>query len=152
MRVSKANRILLAVLVVAIVAFWFFQSHSIYTSTSYTCSRCRAVERVTTLFGIESRRVEQTDYSRWFAQSHPQHEHHWCWCGTDLNYYALSVGRACGHQHPVWQFQPDIQRQFVEAASPVELDQFYAYMDSPDQTEEQKGTDMVWQKVLGDTK
>jgi hypothetical protein len=152
MRFSKPFRVLLVTIALPVVTFWYFQSHVIYMSTSYTCSRCRAIQRITTLFGIESQWGEQTDYSRWFAQSHSQHEHHWCWCGTYMNYYALGVGRACGRQHAVWQFQPDIQRQFVEAASPAELDQFYAYMDSADGIEQKKGADMVWHRVMGGTK
>jgi hypothetical protein len=81
-------RVVLAPVVLIVVLLCCSQAHPIYATTAYACSRCRAVQRVTTLFGVESRRIEVTEYTRWFARSHSKHDHHWCWCGTRMDYYA----------------------------------------------------------------
>jgi len=153
MRIPKRIYIPLSAVVLLIaVAFCFGQSILIHSSTSYACSRCRAVRHVSTWFGRESQWIEENDYSRSFSQSHLQHEHHWCWCGTYINHYVLGVGRACGRQHALWQVPIDIQRRFVQSASPAELDHFFVYMDTEEKSEQQKGVEMAWNKVMDETK
>src|SRR5689334_11422032 len=130
--------ILLVVLAVSAVPVWYAFAHGYRSTTSYTCIRCRAIQRVTTCFGHKSVKVEETDYSRWFAQHQATHAHQWAWCGTTMTYYPLMVGRGCGRQHPVWQVRPEWQRQFVESASAAQVESFYAGLDSPDRAVQQR--------------
>lgn len=152
MRFSKPFRFVLLAMLLVGIAFGWAVSRENFSTTSYTCSRCRAVHRVTTRWGIESGEIEQSGYSRWYVQAHPSHMHHWCWSGSAKNYSAFTVGRACGHRHAVWEVHPEDQRRFVEGASPTELTKFYAYMDSPDQAEQKKGVAMVLRGAVGEVK
>lgn len=145
----KRISILLIMLAVAAVPTWYAFAHGYRSSTSYTCVRCRAIQHATTFFGRESVRVEETDYSRWFAQRQPTHVHQWGWCGTTITYYPISYARGCGDRHPVWQVRPEWQRQFIESASASQIESFYAGLDSPDRAVQQRTVEMVFDSVTG---
>ncbi len=148
----KRISILLIMLAAAAVPTWYAFTHGYRSRTSYTCVRCRAIQHVTTFFGRESVRVEETDYSRWFAQRQPTHAHQWCGCGTTMTYYPLAVGRGCGRQHPVWQVRPEWQRAFVETASASEVESFFAALDSPDRTVQQRAIETAFARATGEPK
>jgi hypothetical protein len=93
--------------------------------------------------------VEETEFSRWFAQRQPAHVHQWGWCGTTMTYYPLTVARACGGQHPIWLVPPERQRQFVEHASASQIETFYAGLASPDRAFQQRSIEMVFDSVNG---
>src|SRR2546423_919665 len=108
------RRILLVVLVIALMAVgWFCREYRFHRVTQYTCSRCRAIEHVSTWFGNNFPRIEETDYSQWFAKSHPQHEHHWCWLGSVKSYTLYYVALGDGLRHPVWWIPEEDQRRFI---------------------------------------
>jgi len=149
---SKRLRVVAALGVTLIVVGWFCRDMRFHTVTRYTCSRCRVIEHVSTWFGHDFKRFEETDYSRWFSQLHPGQEHHWCWVGSARSYALFYVALGDGVQHPVWMVPPDDQRRFIESASAQDLQKFYACMDSADLAEEKKGADMVAQRITGDAK
>ncbi|MDZ4405915.1 hypothetical protein [Prosthecobacter sp.] len=148
----KRISILLVVLAAAAVPAWYAFAHGYRSTTSYTCVRCRAIQHVATFFGRESVRVEETDYSRWFALRQPMHAHEWGWCGTIITCYPISYARGCGRQHPVWQIRPEWQRQFLESATASQVESFYAGLDSPDRAIQQRTVEMVFDSVTGDTR
>jgi hypothetical protein len=142
----------LIVLVAAAVAIRCAFAHGYRSTTSYTCTRCRAVKHVTTFFGYEVVRIEETDYSRWFAQRQPTHVHQWGWCGTTMTYYPLAIGRGCGKQHPISQVRPEWQRAFVQSASASEVESFFAALDSPDLAVQQRAIEMAFERATGESK
>lgn len=124
--------ILLIVLATAAFPVWYAFTHGYRSKTSYTCVRCRAFQHVTTFFGHESFRVEETDYSSWFSKRQLTHTHQWGWSGTIITHYPIGYARGCGQQHPAWQIPPEIQKAFVATATVERVEQFYTAMDSPD--------------------
>jgi hypothetical protein len=144
--------ILLSILAAVGVPLWYAFAHGYRSTTSYTCVRCRAVQHVTTFFGRESLRVEETDYSRWFARSQPIHAHQWGWCGTTITHYPISYARGCGAQHPIWQVSPEWQRALVESASASEVESFFAGLDSPDRAVQQRAVKMAFERATGDSR
>jgi len=149
---SKRSRVIAALGVTLVVVGWFCRDIRFHRVTRYTCSRCRAIEHVSSWFGHDFESVEDTDYSRWFSQLHAGHDHHWCWVGSAKTYTPLYVALGHGLQHPVWTIPEEDQKRFVESASAQDLEKFYACIDSADLTEERKGADMVAQRTTGDTK
>ncbi len=145
----KRLSILLVVLAAAAVPIWYAFAHGYRSTTSYTCVRCRAVQHETTFFGGESVRVEETDYSRWFATRQPTHTHQWGWCGTTITHYPISYERGCGRQHPIWQVRPEWQRAFVESASASEVESFFAALESPDRTVQQRAIETAFDRATG---
>jgi hypothetical protein len=139
--------ILLGLLAFAAVPVWYAFTYGYRSATSYTCVRCRAIERVTTFFGHKSVRIEETDYSRWFAHRQPSHAHQWGWCGTTILRYPLSYARGCGRQHPIWQVPPELQRALVESWSTSEVESFFAALDSPDSTVQQRAIETAFERV-----
>ena len=122
--------LLIVVLAAAAVPLWYAFAHGYRSTTSYMCLRCRAVQHVTTLFKWKSLRIEETDYSRWFAKRQPTHTHQWGYCGTRITHYLISYVRGCRRQHPVWQIPPELQKAYVTTASVEQVEQFYSALDS----------------------
>jgi hypothetical protein len=136
----------------AAVPLWYAFEHGYRSTTSYTCIQCRAIQRVTTFFGCESVKVEETDDSRWLAKQQPTHSHQWGWCGTIITHYPISYGRGCGRRHPIWRVRPEWQRKFVERASPAEIESFYTALDSEDRKVWDEAIDMVLEKFVDSSK
>lgn len=135
-----------AMVLLAVASIWSASQCRLYTTTAYKCSRCRMVKSVRTVLGTRLVRIEQTDYSRWYARTESRHEHIWCWCGGHDDDYLFAVGHGCGQQHRIWEIPDGWQRKFVESASSAELEKFYSYLDSPDAKVQRQAVDMVWTK------
>jgi len=143
------KRILILSILLAAVAFpiWHAFVHGYSSSTNYTCLHCRKIRHVTTSFGRERVRIEETDFSRWFDMRQATHTHQWRWCGTTITHYPISYARGCGRQHPIWEVRPEWQRAFVESASSSEVERFFAALDSPNRTAQSEAVEMVFQKA-----
>ena len=148
------KRLLIWIALIAVVAIpvWYAFAHGYRSTTSSTCVRCRAIKYSESFFWRESERIEETDYSRWYAQHQPAHTHRWGWCGTVMTYYPVSTARGCGDRHPIWEISPERQREFIESATRPELESFYVGLDSPDSVAQRKAVDMIWERLLRDAK
>lgn len=119
-----------------------------YTTTQYTCLECRATLEKRWVLGIPFQWVTQNSYSTKVLAHNPRHQHHWCWCGTDLSYCHTSFVRACGRQHPIWQIPVSVQADYARIVSPTELHKTLQTIDSTDRAAAEAAVQHVYETVL----
>ncbi len=142
--IIRSHIIWFVLIALAAVLVWDASTRGHQSTTSYTCVQCRAIKHSDSFFRYEYDRIEKTEFSQWYAQSHSIHRHQWAWCGTVKVFYPLAQARGCGKRHPIWQISPDQQRKFVMSATPEQLQGFYTLLNSPDLAMQQQAVEMVF--------
>jgi hypothetical protein len=123
-------------LIIVIVCVYMEQFNE---SSSYICTRCRAIKHAKTTGGYCLDKIEETSYTRWYKHTQPNHQHHWGWCGS------MRSGRirGCGVPHPAWAIPAEKQKEFVLRARPSELALFYSLLESADEEKSDKAVLML---------
>ena len=112
-------------------------------TTSYTCSRCRAIQNKITVFGLPIPIVTETDYTKWYKSSQPSHRCYWCWCGSGSKYNLFCMALGCGKRHEIWTLPQEIQRRFVEESPTADICKFYALLESKTENDQKKAVGMA---------
>ena len=116
-------------------------------TTSYTCSRCRAIKTKITILGLPIPIMKATDYTRWYKATQPSHRCYWCWCGSEREYSLHTMALGCGRRHEIWTLPPDIQQRFIKEAPSTNVATFYALLESKDRNDQMKAVGMAWRHV-----
>jgi hypothetical protein len=131
--------------VLCVMALWggYVLCYGYYSESLYTCSRCRAVKRDETFWGIHRVTIIDGEFSKWYIANHGDHVHHWCYGGYSITKFIGAVAYSCGKRHPIWYIDEVSQQLFLENATPEEIILFYEYADSQDTDMREKLVSMV---------
>jgi hypothetical protein len=123
--------------------------NGVHAGTSYTCLECRAGLQKDRWLGVPSSKLVENNCSRWYASTHADHEHEWCWCGGELTRFPFGGKMySCGKQHPIWGMPPQVQLEFMQSAQAPELKDFWQAMRSASRDEQRALVDKVFEGVL----
>ena len=123
-----------AVIVVCILLF----PVTVRTGGSLTCLHCRSEKIVSTTLGWHRERIVETDFTAWYKENRPAHEHRWIGCGgSAYNVFSIPL-TLCGDRglHPLTRLDPRTELEFVQAAWPEDVEIFFAGIQSPNYSDQ----------------
>ena len=146
--ITKTQWAGIVMVVVCVMLLAVASVHGWHSTRSYTCLQCRAELQQHRWFGVPSSHFLENDCSRWYSQTHPAHEHDWCWSGSRVTKYPLTIEFACGKRHAIWSLPPKVQMEFMRSASSTELEMFWAALKTASREGQQAIVQKAFEKVL----
>lgn len=115
-----------------------------YEPKYFTCLHCRADKHIDGVIGFEKTTVNDTEFSAWYREHYPMHEHVWIWSGgsSGRSLFGNITHWSCGRRHPIHEISPE-KELWLAKHKPDEFAEFYKNITSPDKAAQENAARMA---------